>query len=150
MDVAFNPATQPAPPGKQYVAIWDTGATGSVISQKVIDECGLKQTGLTQVQGVNAITIEPTFLVSIRLPNNVGFQEVQVTRGTLGHGNDVLIGMDIITTGDFVITNKDGFTWWSFCWPSHRRTDYVAEHQVKAKFQQSQHHGHGPRPKRHK
>jgi len=147
---AFNPASQPEPSFKEFVAIWDTGATNSVISQKVIDDCGLKQIGLTQVQGVNSLTIEPTYLVSIRLPNNVGYQEVQVTRGSMP-GSDVLIGMDIITTGDLVITNKDGFTWWSFCWPSTRRTDYVAEHQQKAAMQlQGAHGGRPDRPKKNK
>jgi hypothetical protein len=145
--VAFVP-TQLPPAGKEYSAIWDTGATNSVISQKVIDEGGLKQTGVAQVSGVNSDSIEPTYLVSIRLVNGVGFSEVQVTRGKLSHGSDVLIGMDIITIGDFVITNKGGETWWSFCCPSMRRTDYVAEHVAGAR--QNQDHGHGPRPRRHR
>jgi len=62
----------------------------------------------------------------------------------------LLIGMDIIVTGDFVITNKDGVTWWSFCWPSTRRTDYVAEHQVKAALGSPTHGGGLHRPKKHK
>ena len=148
--LAFNPLTQAAPPAKPFTAIWDTGATNSVLSQKVIDDCGLTQTGLAEVHGVNSVTMEPTFLVSIQLPSGVAYAEVQVTRGTLPHSSHVLIGMDIIATGDFVITNKDGVTWWSFCWPSTRRTDYVAEHAAGARQQQNVDHGHGPRPRRHK
>jgi hypothetical protein len=147
---AFNPATQPTPPNKSYTSLWDTGATNSVVTQKVIDECGLKQTGLAQVFGVHGQSIEPTFLVSVFLPNAVGFNEIQVTKGILAHGSDVLIGMDIITVGDFVITNKGGETWWSFCCPSTRRTDYVAEHQLKAVLDSQKHGGGLHRAKKHK
>jgi len=39
----------------KYAAIWDTGATGTVITQKVIDECGLVATGMTQMHGVGGL-----------------------------------------------------------------------------------------------
>jgi hypothetical protein len=57
--------------------------------------------------------------------------------------------MDIITMGDFVITNKSGLTIFSFCVPSLRQTDYVEEHNANLRNQQ--HFGGGTkRPKRHK
>jgi len=87
--LAFNPLTQAPPPGKPVSAIWDTGATNSVVSQKVIDECGLTQTGLTEVHGVNSVDHGAHFSGHIQLPSGVGYQEVQVTRGTLPHGSDV-------------------------------------------------------------
>jgi hypothetical protein len=149
---AFDPAVQPLPTGSEFLAIWDTGATNSVVTQKAIDACGLKQIGLAQVSGVGGTTTEPTYLVSIQLPQGVGFNPVQVTRGILGHGSDVLIGMDIITMGDMVITNKNGTTIFSFCVPSIRQTDYVEEHN--ANLRQQQHFGGmgggKKRPKKHK
>jgi hypothetical protein len=147
--VALDPAAPPYPTPTEFSAIWDTGATNSVVTQKAIDDCGLKQIGVAQVSGVGGTTIEPTYLVSIRLPNGVGFNPVTVTRGILGHGSNVLIGMDIITMGDFVITNKSGLTIFSFCVPSLRQTDYVEEHNANLRNQQ--HFGGGTkRPKRHK
>ena len=73
------------------VAIWDTGATRSVISQKVVDACGLEAIGVQKVyhaQG-EASDVE-AFLVNIGLPNNVEFQGLRVTLGVL-RSADVLI-----------------------------------------------------------
>jgi hypothetical protein len=42
-------------------------------------------------------------------------------------GFEAIIGMDIITQGDFSITNVGGETCMSFRTPSIRRVDYVAE-----------------------
>ncbi len=39
---AFDPrSTKETPPFKVFKGIWDTGATNSAISQRVVDECGL-------------------------------------------------------------------------------------------------------------
>jgi len=137
----FDPATGLAIPRFIEVnAIWDTGATASVITQHVVDQCGLQPTGMTRVQGVHGTNDVETYLVNILLPNNVGFKHVSVTKGDLGDGAHALIGMDIITEGDFCITNKDNITMFSFRYPSLLHVDYVAEHQAqvaKEKF------GHG-------
>lgn len=126
---AFDPATlsesQP-PPLQSFSAIWDTGATSSVINKRVVDVCGLKPTGMTQVQHAGGISDAETFLVAIWLPNGVGFSSVQVTRADL-RGADILIGMDIITRGDFSITNLGGSTVFSFRCPSVRTVDFVKE-----------------------
>ncbi len=36
----FDPKGDEKHPGRIYKALWDTGATGSVITQKIVDECG--------------------------------------------------------------------------------------------------------------
>lgn len=150
---AFNQSAGLPLNASMFTAIWDTGATNSVVTQKVVDACALKQTGIKQVFGFNTQGMEPTYLVSIGLPNGVLFSQVEVTKGSLGGGSDVLIGMDIITSGDFVVTNKGGNTIFSFCFPSMRQTDFVEEHNASMRNQrhfQGQDHGHGPRPRRHK
>ena len=60
------------------------------------------------------------------LPNNVGIAYVEVTEGDL-MGEDVLIGMDIITRGDFAITNVGGKTTFSFRIPSVETIDYCKQ-----------------------
>jgi hypothetical protein len=115
------------PQFKRFNSIWDTGATNSAISQKVVDECGLIQTGVTEVSHVKGSSLCPTYLVSILLRNNVGFSQVRVTLATLGPDADVLIGMDIITQGDFVITNKDSKTVFSFRIPSTECIDFTGK-----------------------
>jgi len=111
---------------KKFVAIWDTGATGTVINQKVINECGLKPIGIAEVSTANEKRLSSVYLVSIFLPNRVSFPQLRVTEGTISEA-DVLIGMDIITRGDFAVTNSDGRTTFSYRWPSAERIDFVEE-----------------------
>ena len=60
------------------------------------------------------------------LPSNVIFEGLRVTEGILA-GTEVLIGMDIIASGDFAVThcNEDGGTTMSFCVPSVQEIDFV-------------------------
>lgn len=111
---------------KEYIGIWDTGATNSVISQKVIDECELKPTGMAMVQGATDPDPKPceTFLVNIFLPNRVVITSIRVAKGSL-RDCDVLIGMDVINRGDFAITHYSGNTMFSFRMPSMEQIDFV-------------------------
>ena len=68
-----------------------------------------------------------TYLVNVALPNQVGFPGVPVAKSELVAGSDVLIGMDIITRGDFSITNVGGRTVFSYRIPSLKLVDFVAE-----------------------
>ena len=43
------------------------------------------------------------------------------------NGCEVLIGMDIITVGDFVVTNRNGKTVFSFQTPSTHEYDFVKQ-----------------------
>lgn len=85
--------------------IWDTGATGSVITKKVIENLSLLPVDRTQVNTANGVRESNVYLVNIALPSNVGFKGLPVTEGDIGE-IDVLIGMDIICLGDFAITHE--------------------------------------------
>jgi hypothetical protein len=52
---------------------------------------------------------------------------VSVAKMVLLGGIDVLIGMDILGLGDFTVTHYGGKTTFSFCCPSRREIDFVAE-----------------------
>jgi len=126
---AFDPAaSHPAhPPVYEFDAIWDTGATNTVISPSVVAKCGLKPISMAQVQTANGTCLSEVYLVNVRLPNGVGFRNVRVTNQQL-MGAPVLIGMDVITQGDFVITNRGKNTVFSFRYPSMACIDFVASH----------------------
>lgn len=109
---------------KSFKGVWDTGATGTVITNKIVSELGLKPTGKKDVSTANGKMTTNTYLVNVYLPMNVVMQGVTVTEGSL-HNIDLLIGMDIITAGDFSITNKNGKTKMSFGLPSYEDIDYV-------------------------
>jgi predicted aspartyl protease len=107
--------------------IWDTGATGSVVTQQVVNDLGLAPISMAQIHGVSGIAQSPVYLVSILLPMGVTFGMMRVTLGNLPVGTDVLIGMDVITAGDFAISNKKGVTKMSFRVPSAGDWDFVKE-----------------------
>ena len=108
-----------------FLAIWDTGATSSVITKKVVDNLGLAPTGIVEVHGVHGKNYRNKYIVCIQLPNNIQVKNVEVTDGDLGDA-DVLIGMDIISLGDFSVSNYKEKTTFTFRIPSCADTDYVA------------------------
>ena len=112
---AFDPSFQPHPTPTlvTFDAIWDTGATGSVISQRVVDLCGLVPIGLTDAMTAGGIFRCEVYLINIFLPNRVGFPNVTVTKASMGK-TEVLIGMDLINKGDFALTHDGGKTRFSF------------------------------------
>ncbi|MCK4411520.1 retroviral-like aspartic protease family protein [Candidatus Bipolaricaulota bacterium] len=112
------------PSFKTFTAIWDTGATGSVITEKVVDQCVLKPTGMTDTRHADGEVRAEVYRVNILLPNNVAFSNVRVTKLRLA-GSDALIGMDIMNQGDFAVTNTEGQTVFSFQIPSIQRIDFV-------------------------
>ena len=118
----------------QVNAIWDTGATGSVITEKIVKELDLKPTGMSTVNTANGLTQQYTYIVDIVLPNGIQVTDVTVTGaiGLTAHC-DVLIGMDIISLGDFSITHYKGNTCMSFRIPSLHEIDYVKSIDFKHK-----------------
>jgi hypothetical protein len=57
----FDPALQTGNVPVQFQAIWDSGATGSVITKQVAQACCLLPTGMTQVRSVGRLSISPTY-----------------------------------------------------------------------------------------
>lgn len=107
-------------------ALWDTGATGSVISKNLAERIGLVPSGKSQVTGVNGTYESNKYIIDIYLPNQVRVQDVLVTESScIPH--DLLIGMDIIRLGDFALTHSNGATIFSFQYPSTHQIDFVKE-----------------------
>ena len=129
---AFDPTTHSKPfspqncGAKEFNAIWDTGATNTVVNSIIVQECGLKPITVVNVQTANGERQSRVYLASIFLPNHVVFPQVRVTEGVIS-GAGVLIGMDIINRGDFAVTNKEGKTVFSFRMPSAECIDFVEQ-----------------------
>lgn len=112
---------------KEFNAIWDTGATNTAISKKVVEACGLIPTGQATSNTANGECVVNTYLIDVGLPNNVNITNIQATEFTAVEGADLLIGMDIMGLGDLAISNYQGKTCFSFRVPSLARTDYVQQ-----------------------
>lgn len=112
---------------KNWNGLWDTGASKSSITQRIVDDLQLIPVGSTNISTANGIVTVNTYFVDIWLPNHVTVKNVLVSCADLGDDIDVLIGMDIIRHGDFAITNTDKSTTFSFRTPSIQEIDYVKE-----------------------
>jgi len=109
---------------RTWRALWDTGATTSLISPQIIEEEELKPIGVLNVAVAGGIQCVNSFYVDIRLPNNVTIANMTLCCIELPNNVDLLIGMDIITLGDFAITNAGGRTVISFRIPSLVNIDF--------------------------
>lgn len=112
--------------------LWDTGASSSCISKRVASELELAQTGMARTYTAAGPADTKTYVVNIHLPNHVQIPMVMVSEAEL-NGFDVLIGMDIITLGDFSITNVGQNTVFSFRIPSSETIDYVEQENQNLK-----------------
>lgn len=129
LSIAFQPKNQPA--DVQFFktpALWDTGATHSVITDATAKALGLRPTGKRIVQHGGGQGEHNTHLLNFYLPNQVAIAGVLVTEHPQNDGQfGAIIGMDIIAGGDMSITNHGGKTCFTFRYPSYGTIDYVAE-----------------------
>ena len=123
---AFDPKSGGKHPEvKQYTAIWDTGATSTVITEKVANELGLSPTGFVTSHHAGGTSKVPTYIVNIFLPNGINIPGIRVIQATLSAETEILIGMDIISHGDFAFTNEKGNSCFTFRIPSVKQIDYL-------------------------
>ena len=90
-------------------AIWDTGATNTVLTDETALKIGLISFGKTIVSGVHGPKTVNRYFVNVTLNNESISLDIPVTEcsalsadGSIG----VLIGMDIINQGDFAINQS--------------------------------------------
>lgn len=69
------------------------------------------------------------YLVNLYLLNGVAFSEIHVTKAERLGDADILIGMSVITCGDFAVTNFKGRTKFSFRIPSLEHIDFVKDYK---------------------
>lgn len=117
--VLINPYTSVS---KSYNAIWDTGAKRFAISYKVFNELSLTNMKKIKVAGVNSNKVALLSMVDIKLTSKISkifIEGCYVIVCNLPNGVDMLLGMDIITKGDFLISNFE-HTLFSFSVPSQK------------------------------
>ena len=108
-------------------AIWDTGAQICVVSDSKAMAVGLPVIGKSTMGHATGSSIVNRYIADLFLPNGVKIPNVVMLGSPNLSGSDMLIGMDVITLGDFCVTNKDGKTVVSFRIPSQTKIDFVKE-----------------------
>ncbi|MES2386692.1 MAG: aspartyl protease family protein [Bacteroidota bacterium] len=111
-------------------ALWDTGSNYSCISQRLANALNLSLFGKTDVINSTGQTERDMYYVHIGIPGtSVLFYGMLVTAFSNQYINesdsfDIIIGMDIITRGDFAVTTYNMETMMSFCMPSRGHINF--------------------------
>jgi len=109
-------------------ALWDTGAALTCISKEVPRALKISPIGRTRMSSATGITIQKTYCVDIILPNGIELPGICVVDSAIGkQGIGLLIGMDIISKGDFAVSNFNERTVFTFRCPAKREIDFVEE-----------------------
>lgn len=111
-------------PQNNWIALWDTGATCSVITKKVVENLHLKPVSVSKAHTPSGEYEAYCYYIDLFLPNYVVIRNLLVMEGEPA-GCDILIGMDVIAQGDFAVTNYQGKTTFSFRLPSCSEIDFV-------------------------
>jgi predicted aspartyl protease len=114
--------------------IWDTGAKGSVITKTLAKKLGLFPVDQARVHGVHGYQDGiNVYGVKIVLNNqNVSFilRVTECEQLTDEDSAMFLIGMDVISKGDFAISNFKGQTVMTFRVPSVERFDFSKGNKI--------------------
>jgi hypothetical protein len=112
-------------------AIWDTGATHSVMNHALMMHLNLMPIASKLVFGVNSKQYVDIVAASVKLPNGFVIGRNRFYVCSLPPGTDMLIGMDIIQLGDFYISNASGKTQFIFVIPSLPKPYSITEESAK-------------------
>lgn len=106
-------------------ALWDTGSSGTVISSNLVKKLGLKPIGKSIVKSSGSSFKSGVYNIDLLLAEKQIF-ELQVTESDQLDNSeiDILIGMDVITLGDFAISTVGEEICFSFRYPSQGFIDF--------------------------
>jgi hypothetical protein len=115
-------------PPIEVTAIWDTGAVATCIKPWLKDRLNLQLLNTQALlEGIGGEVEAPITLINIQLMCDVSIYDCPVyVTDFPGDDIGILIGMDIINMGDFIVCNTDGKTSFSFAIPPlPSRTNFV-------------------------
>lgn len=99
-------------PASPYItdnAMWDTGASLSAISRKLIDALHLEPYDKAIVSSLHEAKLEDTYLVHLLLPTTDTILDVECTEAHTDD-YDFVCGMNVIGYGDFLVSNFEDKT----------------------------------------
>lgn len=102
--------------------LWDTGAVRTMIARRIATKLNLRPIGMARNITSHSITEVECFRINIVLPNGVELKGITAICDELPDV-DMLIGMDIISMCDFIITNSGNQTKFSFRIPGTGSSD---------------------------
>lgn len=114
--------------GESMVALWDTGASCTCISQTVAKRMSLVKVNERKLTVAdNNSFMADVYCVKMQMGCFV-IENLEVCGIPMdGKRENMIIGMDVISKGDLAITNYQGHTFLTFRVPSIELIDYVAD-----------------------
>lgn len=100
-------------------ALWDTGATYCLVSDKIINQLNLQAIDRVKTSNAAGDMITDLYSIGVSIPNFVSFGGILATHSEM-KGYDFIIGMNLIKKGDFSINNYGGKTTFSFTYPPEK------------------------------
>lgn len=103
--------------GTVYNACWDTGATECSISEKAARDLNLRSIGVGSFSTLNGTANKNLYKVKLELPDGTKFFDLEVFEADLydpDYKVDFLIGMDVISKGDFIFKHLENGIEFSF------------------------------------
>lgn len=87
----------------QYVCIWDTGSMETIVSDKVILDLKPDKNGSVRINTIHGETLSDKYVLQLSLEGHT--QSIRINTASFGKGRefDVIIGMDIIKHGLFIL-----------------------------------------------
>lgn len=107
-------------------SVWDTGAMTTCVSNKVVQVLGLESKYEVPIDTPSGRSKANVYEINIILPNDIHLENMIVYETAIGEqGFDLLIGMDVISKGDFCVSGANGVISFSFRYPAQGITDYT-------------------------
>ena len=111
----------------EVMALIDTGATNTSISNRLAASLGLKVIEQCEVDAAGGVHIANVYMIDVLLRSMVEFTNVRSAEFIASNKFDIIIGMDILTMGDLAITNHDNRTVFSFrVPPDNDHIDFIS------------------------
>jgi len=123
-----DPSNKTKPKLIKTTGLWDTGASHTVITKGLATTLGLAPIGKVETHHAGGKSLVDAYLINIYLPNQLAMSFVQVTEciETIGRFG-LIIGMDVISKGDFALSHYCNKTTFSFRMPSIYKIDLAKD-----------------------
>ena len=106
-------------------ALWDTGASISAITPEIKDKLKVTTIDKKTIASVHSTQVVDIAYITVELPNNVIKKNIKVAVCNITLNIGMILGMDIISMGDFALSNGNNQTLISFAVPPFQdKTDY--------------------------
>lgn len=107
-------------------AQWDTGASISCVSEEVAKKLDLTNIAYKNIATPSSSDTVRSFVVDVALTDDLIIRNVQVCESKIGMQKiGLLIGMNILSKGDFAVSNFNGRTTFTFRSPSIEEIDFA-------------------------